>query len=133
MVTARRLAPEADLLAVFRALQRTFYVDGLDTTSGQVLATVATAALAAQQHEADAAVFLGAWNSQPVIDETAGDFRTARLWGASSFPALALRVGQKLYQVAAGYASADTVAAQIDQTVQRVQVLQIVNSANGAH
>ena len=48
VVAARRLAPQADLLAVFRALQVAFYVDGLDTTDGRILATVVAAALRAQ-------------------------------------------------------------------------------------
>lgn len=121
VVTARRLAPAADLLAVFRALQHAFYVDGLDTTDGNVLASVATEALARQQHDVASADFLAAWNSQPVIEETAQDFRTARQWGVSSFPTLALRVGEKLYQVSGGYASADTVAAQIEQTLEAVR------------
>jgi putative protein-disulfide isomerase len=50
VVTARRLAPEADLLAVFRALQRAFYVDGRDTTDGSVLASAGAAALTAAGH-----------------------------------------------------------------------------------
>ncbi|PLP99175.1 DsbA family protein [Cupriavidus pauculus] len=116
VVTARRLAPQADLVAVFRALQHAFYVDGLDTTNGRVLAAVATDALALQQHDIDTAAFLADWGSQPAIDETAEDFRTARLWGVSSFPTLALRIDKKLYQVAGGYASADTVAEQIERT-----------------
>ena len=121
VVTARRLAPEADLVAVFRALQHAFYVDGLDTTSGRVLAAVATDALALQRHDVEMATFLDAWGSQPVVDETAEDFRTARLWGVTSFPTLALRVDKKLYQVAGGYASAETVADQIEQTLAAVR------------
>ena len=34
VVAARRLAPQSDLLAVFRALQHAFYAEGRDTTDG---------------------------------------------------------------------------------------------------
>ncbi len=118
VVTARQLAPDADLLAVFRALQHAFYVDGLDTTDGAVLSAVAVQALARQQHEVAVETFLSIWNSQATIDETAQDFRTARQWGVSSFPTLALRNGDRLYQVGAGYAPVDALASQLEQVMK---------------
>nr|WP_315251522.1 hypothetical protein [uncultured Duganella sp.] len=45
VVTARKLAPAADQLVVFRALQHALYVDGLDTTDGRVLSSVVAAQL----------------------------------------------------------------------------------------
>lgn len=120
VVTARRLAPEADLLAVFRALQHAFYVDGLVTTDGEVLAQAATAALAKQGQQIDVAAFVAEWASQDAIDEAAGDFRTARSWGINSFPALALRNGNELYEVVGGYASADAIDAALQRVVAKI-------------
>lgn len=121
VVTARRLAPDADLLAVFRALQHAFYVDGLDTTNGRVLSDVATKALVQQSHKIDAVAFLDEWKTQAAIEETAVDFRTARLWGVGSFPTLALRDGKKLYQVVTGYASADAVDVALQNALKLVR------------
>ena len=118
VVTARGLVPDADLLSVFRALQHAFYVDGLDTTNGTVLAGVATQALARQGRDVTAEAFLAAWNSQAVIDETAQDFRTVRQWGVNSFPVVVLRAGDNLYQVAAGYTPADALANQFEQVLK---------------
>ncbi|WP_137924910.1 DsbA family protein [Cupriavidus sp. 2SB] len=121
VVTARRLFPGTDLLAVFRALQHAFYVDGLDTTNGHVLAEVVAKAVAKQSIEVEASAFLTAWNSANAIEETAADFRTARRWGVTSFPTLALQDGDKLYQVVAGYASVEAVAMQLDHVLDAIR------------
>ncbi|WP_354678230.1 DsbA family protein [Cupriavidus plantarum] len=118
VVTARSLFPEANLLEVFRALQRTFYVEGRDTTNGKVLADAAVAALTAQGHQITAEKFLEVWSGDAVIAETAHDFRTVRQWGVNSFPVVALRAGEKLYQVAAGYTPVDALLDQFEHIVE---------------
>lgn len=123
MVAVRRLVPDADLLAAFRALQHAFYVDGLDTTDGEVLAAVASQALARQGRDTDAAAILDAWRSDAIIEETAADFRMARQWGVSSFPTLVLHDGNNLYQVAAGYTSVDNVAMQLERVLDAVRAV----------
>src|SRR6185503_16022602 len=40
VVTARRLHPKSDVLAVFRALQNAFYAQGRNTTDGRVLSQI---------------------------------------------------------------------------------------------
>jgi putative protein-disulfide isomerase len=106
VVAARKLAPEADLLSVFRALQHAFYVDGLDTTDGRVLSEVATTALGAAGHPVDAAAFYATWQAEATIAETQADFRKARAMGVRSFPALLLETSRGMVEVSPGYAHA---------------------------
>jgi putative protein-disulfide isomerase len=110
VVTARQLAPQADLLAVFRALQHAFYVDGLDTTDGQVLAQVAVAALEKEGAALSAAAFYRHWSVPPTIEATHAEFVRARAIGVRSFPALLLEVDNRLFEISPGYAT----AAQLD-------------------
>jgi putative protein-disulfide isomerase len=104
VVAARRLAPQADLLAVFRALQVAFYVDGLDTTDGRILAAVAAAALRAQGHDVGADAVHAAWLAPETIAATQADFRRARALGVRSFPALLLETPEGIHEVSPGYA-----------------------------
>ena len=104
VVAARRLAPQADLLAVFRALQVAFYVDGLDTTDGRILAMVAAATLRAQGHDVGADAVHAAWLAPEIIAATQADFRRARALGVRSFPALLLETPEGIHDVSPGYA-----------------------------
>lgn len=114
VVAARRLAPNADLLAVFRALQVAFYVDGLDTTDGRVLATAAAAALREQGRDIDTDTVHAAWLAAETIAETQADFRRARMLGVRSFPALLLETADGIHEVSPGYAH----AAALDQRLR---------------
>lgn len=113
VVTARQLAPQADLLAVFRALQNAFYVDGLDTTDGQVLAEVAVAALGKAGHAADAAAFHQNWSSPATIQATQAEFAQVRAIGVRSFPALLVEIDGQLIEISPGYASAAQLASRL--------------------
>jgi putative protein-disulfide isomerase len=113
VVAARSLAPEADLLAVFRALQHAFYVDGLDTTDGRVLAEVASAALGKAGHPVDADTFHASWQAAATIAETRADFLKARAMGVRSFPALLLDTGAGMAEVSGGYAHAPALDARL--------------------
>jgi putative protein-disulfide isomerase len=114
VVAAQRLAPAADQLAVFRALQRAFYVDGLDTTDGDVLAEVGVKALALQGLVFPAAALRARWDSQDVIAATAAEFAQVRAMGIRSFPALLLEVDGGMVEISPGYAPAD----RLDQQLQ---------------
>ncbi|SDC68990.1 putative protein-disulfide isomerase [Cupriavidus sp. YR651] len=118
VVAARQLAPQADLLAIFRALQHAFYVDARDTTDGKTLAEVATQALTRQGHDIAVETFLATWASEAARTATVDDFRTARSWGISSFPALVLGHAGKLYRVSAGYAPVADIAQQLEHVLQ---------------
>jgi putative protein-disulfide isomerase len=115
-VAARTLAPEADLLTVFRALQRGFYVDALDTTDGHTLSLLAAQALAKVGHMVDAATFYQAWASADIIAATQADFARARAIGVQSFPTLLLEQEGRLLLVSGGYANLD----ELDKTLQRL-------------
>lgn len=118
VVAARRLAPQADQLAVFRALQHAFYVDGLDTTDGAVLAGVAAAALGKDGHAVSAADLLEEWNSAAAIAVTAAEFTQVRALGIRSFPALLLETGDGLYEVSPGYAAVGKLEQQLQEILQ---------------
>jgi putative protein-disulfide isomerase len=113
VVTARTLAPQADLLHVFRALQHAFYVDGLDTTDGKVLSQTAAAALAETGHAVDAEAFYAAWQSTATIAATHADFVRARRMGVRSFPHLLLDTGEGMLEVSPGYANVELLDARL--------------------
>jgi putative protein-disulfide isomerase len=119
VVTARKLAPEADLLSVFRALQDAFYADGLDTTDGRVLAIVASAALTEAGHPVDALTFQTTWQATATIAETNADFLKARAMGVRSFPALLLDTGEGMVEVSGGYAHAPELDARLRTLLRR--------------
>lgn len=106
VVTARILRPTADLLKVFRAFQRAFYVAAVDTTDGAVLAEVGARALFEAGQPVTAEKFLETWKLRTTIEETSTDFAIARSMGVNSFPALFLRRGGALALVSRGYAPA---------------------------
>jgi putative protein-disulfide isomerase len=114
VVTARRLAPGADLLALFRALQNAFYVDGLDTTDGDVLTRVAVAALEESGHRFAIDAFRAEFDRAETIAETAADFAYVRSIGIRSFPALLLETGGELVEISPGYAG----VAQLDRQLK---------------
>jgi putative protein-disulfide isomerase len=113
VVTARHVAPEANQLAVFRALQRAFYVDGLDTTDGAVLAQAAAAELAEQGYKVDAATFREAWSHSATIAATFAEFAQVQAMGIRSFPALLLEANGQRIEVSPGYAHVDHLERQL--------------------
>ena len=122
VVAARRLAPEADQLNVFRALQNAFYADGLDTTDGDVLAQVASTALQQAGHQITAAAFRAEWDQPATIAETRADFAYVRSLGINSFPALLLETDGGLYEISPGYARVDQLERQLNAMLQRVEL-----------
>jgi putative protein-disulfide isomerase len=113
VVTAHRLAPTADQLAVFRALQHAFYVDGLDTTDGDVLAQVAVKALELQEVSVSAAAFRAEWDQPATIAATAAEFAQVRAMGIRSFPALLLENDGRVTEISPGYAHVDRLESQL--------------------
>lgn len=107
VVAARRLAPQADLLAVFRAFQHGFYAEGRDTTDGKELAAIGAAELQRQGHDVSEAGFLYTWREPATVAETHSNFVRARKLGVASFPALLLDTGDAVHEVSPGYAHAE--------------------------
>lgn len=104
-VAARTLAPNADLLSVFRALQRGFYIDALDTTDGHTLSLLAAQALGAVGHAVEASAFHQVWMSAEIIAATQADFAEAKFFRVQSFPALLLERNEGVALVSGGYAN----------------------------
>jgi putative protein-disulfide isomerase len=119
VVAARRLAPGADLLGVFRALQHAFYAEGRDTTDGHALSEIASAALSNVGHAVDAATFHSTWQAAATIAETSADFRKARAMGVRSFPALLLDTGEGMLEVSPGYAKTPELEARLHSLLTR--------------
>ena len=113
VVAARQLAPKADLLRVFRALQHAFYAEGRDTTDGLVLSEIAVAALGEQDVTVTVPDFYECWKAQATINTTQADFSRARAMGVRSFPALLLQTGGRLIEVSPGYTSAAQLEARL--------------------
>lgn len=116
VVAARTLAPEVDLVSIFRFVQRGFYVAALDTTDGHVLALLTSQALVEAGHAVDAAAVYQIWASAEVKAATAADFAKARSMGVQSFPTLFLERDGRQQLVAGGYAKVD----ELDKTLQHL-------------
>lgn len=112
-VAARMLAPEIDLLSVFRALQRGFYVDAVDTTDGHTLSLLAAQALSDAGHAIDAEAFYQQWTSAQAIAAAKADFAWVRAIGVQSFPALLLEQEGRLQVVSGGYAHVEELEANL--------------------
>jgi putative protein-disulfide isomerase len=119
VVAARQIAPEADQLAMFRALGHAFYVDGLDTTDGEVLAQVAVAALEKLGHVHDVAAFHDEWAALATIAATRAEFAQVRALGIKSFPALLLEANDQLSEISPGYAPVDQLDRQLTAMLQK--------------
>ncbi|WP_277049404.1 DsbA family protein [Caballeronia mineralivorans] len=116
VVAACLIKPSANLLTVFDAFQRAFYVDGLDTTDGKVLATIRASALKAAGLDVDADAFFTVWSSDEAIQATRADFALTRRLGVSGFPSLFMELNGKIGQLSSSYAP----AASVQQTLMRI-------------
>jgi putative protein-disulfide isomerase len=108
------VAPGVDLLKVFRAFQRAFYVDGLDTTDGEVLAEIGTKAIAEQGIAITAGAFFEVFSSDEAIDAAQRDFALTRRLGVQGFPSLFVEVDGKIGRLTSGYATAGQVTRALE-------------------
>jgi putative protein-disulfide isomerase len=115
VVAARLAAPAANALGVFRALQRAFYGDGLDTTDAEVLVRVVAAELQAQGFAPPE--LRACFDSPQVHAATRADFAQARAWGVTSFPALLVRAGERVEVVVDGFSPAPVLVKEIRRWV----------------
>ena len=100
------LAPSVHALRLFRALQRAFYVEGLDTTDEAVLAAVLAKALADQGHPVQSGQALDAMGLHAVHQQVREHFAKVRSWRLSSFPKLLLVDGHNTTVLLHGFATA---------------------------
>lgn len=118
VLAARQLAPKTDQLALFRALQNAFYVDGLDTTDGIVLAHVAVAALEKLGQPGTVIAFHELWSASATIAATRVEFAQVRAMGVRSFPALFLERDAHLIDISPGYAHVDQLDSRLDAVLR---------------
>ncbi|NPT54726.1 DsbA family protein [Paraburkholderia elongata] len=114
VVTARMMQPSANLLKIFRAFQRAFYVDGLDTTDGMVLAEIGAAALRQSGFSVAVEEFFELWSSDEAIQAAAADFALTQKLGVSGFPTLFVEWNGKRGRLGSGYMR----AAEVQQTLE---------------
>ncbi|CAN7418790.1 DsbA family protein [Acidovorax delafieldii] len=120
VVAARLSQPGANLLAIFRALQKAFYADGLDTTDPEVLVAVVTQALSVQA--LDAQGLQECFVADATLQVTQRDFAQARRWGITSFPALLGKHGEHLVRLVDGFAKAPVLLATIDRWMDQTSM-----------
>jgi putative protein-disulfide isomerase len=118
IVALRRVAPKSSQLAVFRAIQHAFYAEGRDTSDGQVLAEIVSAALLIQGFPVDSDELLAAWRDVDVVAATASEFKAVRNGGIQSFPTLLLDHGGQVELLAPGYMSVN----EMDKRLSSVRV-----------
>lgn len=118
VVAARIIAPDADLLAVFRALQHGFYVDAVDTTDGRVLARLGSDALREEGYDFDMSAFYKVWEADSTIALAKKDFARARSLGVRSFPALLLEINGQIQTISPGYAHVEELEQHLQSALQ---------------
>jgi putative protein-disulfide isomerase len=120
VVTAGRIAPQANQLLVFEALQRAFYVDGRDTTDGAVLSVVAAGALQRQGVGVTVGQFHDLWKEPATIAAAAAEFAQVRALGVTSFPQLLLEIDGRVIKLSPGYAKVDQLDAALSGALNAV-------------
>ena len=83
----------------FKAIQKKFYVDNIDTNKVEVYGELAS------DFGIDQKVFFEKFNSEEIKKETNDDFLWCRNTGANSFPTVILNFNSQFYAIAIGYAT----------------------------
>lgn len=122
VVAARVIAPDADLLAVFRALQHGFYVEAVDTTDGRILARLASDALIKQGCAIDVSAFYKMWEADSTIALAKKDFVRSRSLGVRSFPALLLEMDGEIRTISPGYAHVEELKRNLQSVLQALHI-----------
>lgn len=122
VVAARVIAPDADLLAVFRALQHGFYVEAVDTTDGLILARLATDALLKDGYSVDIHQFHQVWEADSTIALAKNDFARSRALGVRSFPALLLEINGEIQTISSSYAHVEELEKNLQSALQQLQL-----------
>lgn len=122
VVAARVIAPDADLLAVFRALQHGFYVEAVDTTDGRILARLASDALIKQGCAVDVSAFYKVWEADSTIALAKKDFARSRSLGVRSFPALLLEMDGEIRTISPGYTHVEELEWNLQSVLQALHI-----------
>jgi putative protein-disulfide isomerase len=109
LVTAIKMNTGINILKIFRAIQKTFYVDGKDVTNTSVLVKVLSSTFASEGYLASDDLILSTFESDEVKRETDYHFKKVKhIYGISSFPALLMEDHRGIKTISSGYMSTKT-------------------------
>ena len=114
VVTARDM-DVSKAYGYLKAIQRAFYRDGRDATSGDVLADIA----AESGYERD--TFRMNLDSQLMREEVKTDFTTTKTQRVNGFPTLSVSYGPRLFLVTSGYVTDDVLEYRLAEIDKRVR------------
>jgi putative protein-disulfide isomerase len=118
VVATGLLAPQA-ALDVFHAIQRGFYADGLDTTTGNVLASITVKVLRDSGFDIDEEGFLETFDSDEAKAATQADFTQTQRWGVQGFPTLVLEHAGELHLVTSGFVRTEVLVDRLQAVIDR--------------
>lgn len=103
-------------LPMLHAIQRAFYVDGMDVTRGEVLADIyATVCAEGGGSDFDPTAFYDAWTSDSLRAATRKDFEMTLEWGIRGFPTVLAIHAERAHLVAPGYVKAQELIERASQ------------------
>ena len=114
VVTARDM-DVSKAYGYLKAIQRAFYRDGRDATSGDVLADIA----AESGYERD--TFRMNFDSELMREEVKTDFTTTKTLKVNGFPTLGVSYGPQLFLVTSGYVTDDVLEYRLAEIDKRVR------------
>ncbi len=124
-VVAARDMDVSKAYGYLKAIQRAFYRDGRDATSGDVLADIA----AESGYERD--TFRMHFDSEHMREEVKSDFATTQTLGITGFPTVGLSLGAQLFLVTSGYVTDDVLEYRMAEIERRVREKGATGAAQG--
>ncbi len=125
-VTAVKLNTGANALKIFRAIQKSFYVDGIDVTNSNALVKVLAEAFELEGYAVDTDLILSVFNSEEIKLETQNHFKTAKnIFNVSSFPVLLLEISGEIKIVTSGYVHADMLHQTLNQFLYETKAIEL--------
>lgn len=110
VVAVRKLKPGKEL-EFFKAVQKSFYADNVNTTQEDAFIAPAKAIGISKEE------FSEAFNNNDIINETINDFIYAQNLGVTGFPSIVLKKGEEMFLISSGYKKADDMVSVIKKTL----------------
>jgi len=110
VVAVRKLKPEKEL-AFFKAIQKSFYADNVNTTKEESFIKPANDIGISEED------FSETFNDPNIINETINDFIYAQNLGVTGFPSIVLKKGEEMFLISSGYKKASDMLEVIRKTL----------------
>jgi len=110
VVAVRKLKPGKEL-EFFKAVQKSFYADNVNTTKEDAFWAQAKAVGISKED------FSEAFNDNNIINETINDFIYAQNLGVTGFPSIVLKKGEEMFLISSGYKKATDMVDVIKKTL----------------